>query len=184
MTDLAVACAAWARQFASSEIAVLVNEDSFDQDYGQYVAIQVVPTALEKAKIEIMITRQSVGFMVECWERLSNRVAAPSASSTGGTRALDRVAAFLEPGTATLQRTACLLDAVARGSLEVQARVFRGRLVGAGARITLDSEVVDLQGPTTGADMLRFVGIGETFKLGYIGWVPEMASLADRVYTI
>lgn len=184
MTDLAVVCTAWARQFASSEIAVSVNEDGFDQDYGQYVAIQVVPTALEKAKVEIMIARQSVGFMLECWERLSNRVFASSASGSGCARALDRVAAFLEPGAATLQRTACLLDAVAKGGLEVQARVCRGRLVGSGARIKLDSEVVDLQGPATGSDMLRLVGMGEIFKLDYCAWAPEMSSLADRVRAI
>ena len=184
MTDLAVTFIAWAQQFASREIAVSVNEDSFDRDYGQYVAIEVAPTVLEKPKIEIMITRQSVGFMVECWQRLSNRVVASNASGPCCDPALDRVAAFLEPGTATLQRTACLLDAIAKGRLEVQARVLRGRLVGSSARIQLESEVVDLQGPATSADMLRLVGMVKTFKLDYCGWAGKMFSLADRIHAI
>ncbi|MEN3951239.1 hypothetical protein [Iodidimonas sp. SYSU 1G8] len=184
MTDLAVACAAWARQFASSEIAVSVHEDSFDLDYGQYVAIQIVPTVLEKAKVEIMIASEAVGFTVECWERLNHRVVAPGVSGPGDARTLDYVAAYLEPGAATLPRTVSLIDAVAKGSLEVQARVYRGRLVASGARIKLGSEVVGLEGPTTGADMLRLVGMGETFELDYVEWAPEMSSLADRVRAI
>ena len=181
MVDLAHACVEWAQQFASDKIAIRVNEDCFDQDYGKFVQIQIIPTALDKARIEIMVSEQSIGFTVECWDRLTSRVVSLGLCASGGARVADRVAAFQEPGAAPPCQTARLLDAIARGDIEVQARAFRSRLVGSGACIRVDSDIVSLQGPATGADMLRLVGAGKSVTLKYLAWIPKMSSLTERV---
>ena len=179
MNDLSSVVIAWARQFESEDIFVMIDTECFDQDYGKYVQIQITPNTLEATKVEIMIVDDTVGFTVECWSRLSRRMEYAIAANDG--KADMRVGAFLEPGVADVHRAACLLDAIVDGNIELEARIHNNRLVGSSANVRIGNEWERLQGPATGSDLLRAVGLVRKVKLTCAQWPSGKISLTEML---
>lgn len=177
MTALIHTCLDWSRSIASDEVCVLENRDMYDTEFGEFDEIQIIPTALSSAKISILVTNgKYLALHVECWERLSKRINANSPND----RQRNLVGAYQEFG-GDLMVKANLIDAIIRGHIEIEARVYRGTLVGTAATIQLASKPVVLPGPALGRDMMKYVGMVDTLPLKYLRYAEELPLLADRI---
>jgi hypothetical protein len=181
MNDLTNTCIAWAQQFASEDIAVQIDRECFDQDYGSHVQIQIIPASLDKAKVVIILLEQSIGFTMECWSRLSRRVGCLAPSKSAETEVLDHVGAFLEPGVSSVYHAVSLLDAIAEGKMGIEVRVHRNRLVGSSASVRIGGRLERLHGPAMGLNLLGMMGLLAKEKLTYSRWTTEMKLLATTV---
>ncbi|QGM45347.1 hypothetical protein [Methylocystis heyeri] len=179
MNHLAELCFNWAQQFTQTGIRVACSE-RFDQDYGQYLSIEIEPPSIEQIMVEIIVTEESIGFTIENWRRLHARAHQITLDEyTNETP--DRVGAFVEPGVVTIYRCAEILDAIASGRAGITINLFRGRITSTKALIRLDCELIYLNGPSLWTDTIRCIFGGETLDVSYLGWSDNAFSLAENI---
>jgi hypothetical protein len=181
LSTLQKRCIGWAQQFASLETIVTVNDQAFDRDYGDFVDICIKPAALDKPMIGMMVLTNELGFTVETWARLQDRItqqASVNSHIKNGAQVKNFVAAFKEPAASSLDEMTKALDLISKGQFVVRANTFRGRIVGSSAVVKKLPISETVEGPSSGSQMLRAIGIGNTVYFAYVALQLEMVPLA------